>query len=194
MNQICLAVLQLSFTVWTVVAYSDIWNTGVMALVYNYVKQLLSFMSRSPSSGGNNNCAWVPVPTTTRTILPHTMNTFSRMAKFNTSMEYINMFSSALLWSHAAHPLWIYLQRQEIASPLVYYIIACGGYFNYGCNTSTTPEKCVVPHRFGASNPDSGTKFASDTIYVSVPCCSVITPEDVSRFTSKETEPDAVTP
>ena len=127
-----------------------------MALVYICEEQLLSFMRRSPSSGGNNG-------EQVTTTLPHPMNMFPTMANFNTSREYTNIFLSALLWLNAVHPLWIYLHCQE----------------------------CLVPHRFCASNADSGTYLASDTIYVSVPCCSVITPEALHTRLSKEEESGA---
>ena len=138
--------------------------------------------------------AWM-ILFTMPTALPHPIDMFSTMTTFSTSMEYINMFISALLWLYAAYHSWIFLQHQETASTLINYIIVCGEYLKYG-RSWTPPGSCIIlrPHHSCASDVASGTHVASDSS-VSVPYCSVVqTPEDVLTFSndSKE-EYDAAT-
>ena len=168
-------------------------NTMSCSLHWNLATLIMCVVNTSwafppiPSSGGNNR---EQMPT----VLSHPMDMLPIMANFNTSMEF-TMFLSALLWLYTAYHSWIYLHRQETASPVVDYIIACGGVFNYGCNMSTPPVICLVQRNYLAPRTvSSGTYFVNDTNSVSVSCWSVIpTPEDVCTRSSQEGINGAVT-
>ena len=123
-------------------------------------------------------------------LLGHIVTSYASKTTIYTCMDSHTMFLSVLLWLDAAYTPRIYLHHQETASTLINYIIVCGEYLKYG-RSWAPPSSCIIlrPHHFFASNADSGTHGASDTIYISVPYYTVVqTPEDVPTISSVSKE------
>ena len=120
-------------------------------------------------------------------LLGHIVTSYASKTTIYTCMDSHTMFLSVLLWLGAAYTPRIYLHHQESLSILVYYIVVCGRYFNYGCNTPTKPAKCLGLRRYPAPDADSSSSTC-------VPYWSVIpTPEDMCLCSSKEIITGAVT-
>ena len=163
-------------------ACSDAVNTLVMSLMYLSVKQSSSYsigtrwrcesrMEVTPSLDGSGKY-WDLRSLREMLIVPSTHT----------------MFASIIIWFQGA-PLWMCLRLLEHLQPL----LKCD---HDAVITLLTDWVCMHQphsHRYCAPKADSNsTHIANNTMYVYVPYCAVITPENVPGFNSKETEPDAV--